>query len=96
MNQTADRLAQRRVALVDRARAQRADLLAQLEGLARPARSVERGARLLQSIRSHPLVAVAIAAVVLLYRPRRTLKWIGRAVTLYSFGRKLFAAFAQR
>lgn len=95
MNQTADRLAQRRATLVDRARAQRAELIANLEGLARPARSVERGARLLQSIRSHPLVAMAIAALVLLYRPRRTLKWIGRAVTLYSFARKLFTAFGR-
>lgn len=96
MNQAAVRLAQRRATLVNRARRQRADLIVHLDGLSSPARSVERGARVLQSIRSHPLVAVAVAALVLLYRPRRTLKWIGRAVTLYSFGRKLFAAFARR
>lgn len=96
MNQAALRLAQRRAALVGRIRAQRAELLGQLEGLARPARSLERGARILQTLRSHPLVVAAIAAIVLLYRPRRTLKWLGRAVTLYSFGRKLFTALARR
>lgn len=96
MNQAALRLAARRSALVARARAQRVELLAQLQDLARPARSFERGARVLNTVRSHPLIAALIAAVVLLYRPRRTLKWIGRAVTIYSFGRKLFATLARR
>lgn len=96
MNQAALRLATRRAALVARARAQRGDLVVQLEGLARPARSLERGARVLNTVRSHPLIVAAVAAVVLLYRPRRTLKWLGRAVTLYSFGRKLFSALARR
>lgn len=96
MNQAALRLAQRRTALVDRARAQRIQLLLQLDGLARPARTVERGARILRTLRSHRLLTAAIAAMMLLYRPRRTLKWVGRAVTLYSFGRKLFSTFARR
>ena len=60
---------------------------------------VDATGQLLGVLSEHDCIRVltaAIAAMMLLYRPRRTLKWVGRAVTLYSFGRKLFSTFARR
>ena len=71
-------------------------LASQLTDLRGPARSVDLGLTLLRAIRAHPLVSAATAAAVLLYRPRRTLRWLGRAVTAYSFVRKMHGAFSER
>lgn len=86
------RLVQRREALVDLSRRQRALLDVELQLLGGRLRGVDRGLRIVRLVRAHPFLAAAVAAPVLLYRPRRTIRWIARAFTLYSFGRRALDA----
>jgi len=89
----ARRLEQRRNELIALSRLQREQLVAEIGAIRHRLAPLERGARALRAIKTHPLILVAITLGVLLYRPRRTFRLIGRAIALYSFARKVQAAF---
>ena len=81
----AERLAQRRAALVALSTAQRAEIGA---ALAPAARKLAAADRALETLRAHPLLAGIVAAALGFLGPRRLLFWAARALPIYSLMRR--------
>lgn len=81
-------LASRRARLVARSAAQRALLASQAAELGRSLDGVERGISVARQLTARPLLLGAAAATLLLVRPGRAVKWIGRGALITSLIRK--------
>lgn len=81
MSRHAQRLAERRLALLERSAAQRAALGAAAAPLLERARLLDRALAL---VRSHPVLAGLGAAGFALLGPRRLLGLLARGLTLYA------------
>ncbi len=89
-----DRLVQirlRRERLVAKAAAQREVLAQDLETLAPAIRVVDRGLAGIVWLRAHPGVLLVAGGVMLVLRPRRTLRWSIRLFSLWQGYRRLTA-----
>lgn len=84
--------AHRRERLQAAAAAQRDALAAQWQGLRPALRVADRGVALARSVARHPLLVIAAAAALLVWRPRRTLQWVQYGVMAWQLLRRLGAA----
>jgi hypothetical protein len=78
-------LAERREALVERSRSERATILAAADPLVSKAAAADR---ILTRVRSHPLAVTAIGAAVVLLGSRKLFDIATRLVTVYALFRK--------
>lgn len=86
-----DALARRRTQLLATAAAQRAAFAAQWQGV-RPALGIaDRGVSLARSVARHPLLVAAAAAALVIWRPRRALRWAQYGVMAWQFARRFSA-----
>lgn len=85
MTPSLSRIEKRRDALVARSTAQRAEIAA---ALAPAARKLAAADRVLETLRSHPFVAGAIAVALGYLGPRRLIFWAARALPVYSLLRR--------
>lgn len=69
----------KRARLIERAARQRADFAAALQGLSRPLGFVDRCIGALRYVLARPPLVAGAALILVLLRPRRALKWAGRA-----------------
>jgi YqjK-like protein len=81
-------LATRRAKLVARSTAQRALLTQQAADLGHSLGGVERGISVARHLTARPLLLGAAAAALLIVRPGRAIKWIGRGALITSMIRK--------
>jgi hypothetical protein len=82
-------IAERRARYVERARAERealAQVLAKTDGAASVLAGVRR---VLDGIRQRPLIIVAVVALLVALRPRRSLKWMARGWWLWRLYRQV-------
>jgi hypothetical protein len=94
----ADRLEQiraRRVRLIARAELQRDEIAREVEVWAPAIGVIDRGIAGYAWLRAHPGVLVAAGAVLLVLRPRRTLKWSLRLYSGWQTYRRLTALLAR-
>lgn len=90
----AERLMQirlRRERLIARAAAQREAFAYDVEALAPAIGVVDRGIAAVTWVRAHPAVLVAAAGVMLVLRPRRTIRWSFRLYSIWQGYRRLTA-----
>lgn len=89
-----DRLLQirlRRERLIAKAAAQRESVASDVATLGQAIAVVDRGIAGVAWLRAHPGVLLVAAGVMLVLRPRRTLRWSFRAFTLWQGYRRLTA-----
>jgi hypothetical protein len=89
-----DRLAQihaRRLRLVARAEVQRDQIAHDVAALGPAVRVVDRGVAAVTWLRANPGVLVIGAGVMLVLRPRRTLRWSLRAFSVWQAYRRITA-----
>lgn len=76
-------IAQRREALVARAARQRDDIASALATLRTPLAVADKGVAAVAYVKSHPGIAAAAVVAAVIISPRRTLRWVQRAVIVW-------------
>jgi len=92
MNPKSTELAQRRARLVAQAEAQRTTLAQSIAPWRGPLALADRGLAALRYLRSHPVLPIGAAAMVVVLRPRRAVKWLRRGWVFWGVLRKLRGA----
>lgn len=83
--------ARRRARLQGVVAAQRETLAAQWRGVQPALRIADRGVALARSAARHPLLVVAAAAALVIWRPRRALQWVQYGVMEWQLLRRFSA-----
>jgi len=92
MNPKSIELAERRARLVAQAEAQRTALAQGIAPWRGPLALADRGLAALHYLRSHPVLPIGAAAMVVALRPRRAVKWLQRGWVLWGTLRKIRVA----
>lgn len=87
-----DALARRRAQLLATVAAQRAALAAQCRSVQPLLRVADRGVFVVRTVARHPLLVVAAAAALVIWRPRRTLQVLQYGVMAWQLLRRFNAA----
>lgn len=87
MNLKQVELIRRRERLLMRAEAQRDELAAVARDWRVPLRVIDGGMEVVRTLRAHPLLVVMPVAVLVAARPRRVMRWSGKAWTLWRLWR---------
>jgi hypothetical protein len=87
----AEAAARRRARLQAVVAAQRETLTAQWRGVQPALRIADRGVALARSAARHPLLVVAAAALLVIWRPRRSLQWAQYGVMAWQLLRRFSA-----
>ena len=89
------RIAERRVELVARSAAQRAELGDVCRAWRLPLAMVDQGVTVWRFLRAHPILPVGLGVAFAVARPRRALKWLGRGWALWRFFRNMAAGLGK-
>jgi len=87
-------LEQRRMALQERSRAQRALIAESTAALASRGMFLDRAVAVARGIAARPLIVGSIIAVAAIVGPRRILGWASSAAAIYGLTRRLGAALS--
>ncbi len=88
MNARHIELLRRRERLLMRAEMQRNELAGLVQTWQTPIRVVDGGLEVVRTLRAHPLLWVAPVALLVALRPRRALRWSGKAWTVWRLWRR--------